>query len=79
VKLGISGSCLYIILATQEQRSGGSRFEISTDKWFSRPYLENSLHKKGLVEWLKVKALSSNPGTTIKKENWGERLVCLGD
>jgi hypothetical protein len=25
-------------------------------------------HKKGLVEWLKVKALSSNPSTTKKKK-----------
>jgi hypothetical protein len=30
-----------------------------------RPYLKKkkTLHKKGLVEWLKVKALSSNPST----------------
>jgi hypothetical protein len=32
-----------------------------------RPYLEKSLHKEGLVEWLKVKALSSNPSTAKKK------------
>jgi hypothetical protein len=30
-------------------------------------YLEKSLGKKGLVEWLKVKALSSSPSTTINK------------
>jgi hypothetical protein len=28
-----------------------------------RPYLENIHHKKGLVEWLKAKALSSNSRT----------------
>jgi hypothetical protein len=28
-----------------------------------RPYLEKKIIKKGLVEWLKVKALSSNPST----------------
>jgi hypothetical protein len=28
-----------------------------------RPYLKKIYHKKGLVEWLKVKALSSNPST----------------
>jgi hypothetical protein len=42
----------------------------------SKPYWANSLqdpiskkllHKKGLVEWLKVKALSSNPSTAKKK------------
>jgi hypothetical protein len=34
-----------------------------------RPYLKKSLHKKGLAEWLKVKALSLSPGT--KKERGG--------
>jgi hypothetical protein len=33
-----------------------------------RPYLENTHHKKRLVEWLKVKVLSSNPSTTKKKK-----------
>jgi hypothetical protein len=28
-----------------------------------RPCLEKAHHKKRLVEWLKVKALSSNPST----------------
>jgi hypothetical protein len=32
-------------------------------------YLENTSHKKGLVEWLKVKALSSNPNSKKKKKN----------
>jgi hypothetical protein len=32
-----------------------------------RPYLEKSFTKIGLVEWLKVKALSSSPSTTKKK------------
>jgi hypothetical protein len=30
--------------------------------------LKKQIHKKGLEEWLKVKALSSNPGTEKKKE-----------
>jgi hypothetical protein len=33
-----------------------------------RPYLEKSFTKVGLVEWLKVKALSSSPSTTKKKK-----------
>jgi hypothetical protein len=33
-----------------------------------RPYLKNTLHKKGLVEWLKVKALCSNPSIAKKKK-----------
>jgi hypothetical protein len=35
---------------------------------FVRPYLQNPYHEKGLVEWLKVKALSSNSSTSKKKE-----------
>jgi hypothetical protein len=34
-----------------------------------RPYLEDTHHKNGLVEWLKVKALSSNP-STAKRKSW---------
>jgi hypothetical protein len=33
-----------------------------------RPYLENHHHKKGLVEWLKTEALSSNIDTAKKKK-----------
>jgi hypothetical protein len=33
-----------------------------------RPYLEKTHHKKGLVEWLKAKALSSSLSTTKKKK-----------
>jgi hypothetical protein len=43
--------------------SGGKNQEASPGKEFLRPYLKNTLHKIGLVEWLKVKALSSNPNT----------------
>jgi hypothetical protein len=32
-------------------------------------------HKKGLVEWLKVKALSSNPSTTKKRSHLKNMLV----
>jgi hypothetical protein len=32
-----------------------------------RPYLEKTFTRKGLVEWLKVKALSSNPSTAKTK------------
>jgi hypothetical protein len=33
-----------------------------------RPILEKTHHKKGLVEWLKVKALSSSTSTAKKKK-----------
>jgi hypothetical protein len=44
------------------------RFEASLGKQFVKPYLEKPYHKKGLVEWLKVKALSSCPSTTKTKK-----------
>jgi hypothetical protein len=40
----------------------------------ARSYLEKTLHKKGLVEWLKVSALSSNPST--KKKRTSSRNLC---
>jgi hypothetical protein len=36
----------------------------------ARPYLEKPFTKIGLVEWLKVKALSSSPSTTKKKKSY---------
>jgi hypothetical protein len=36
-------------------------------KLFLRPYLEKPYHKQGLVEWLKVQALSSNSNVAKKK------------
>jgi hypothetical protein len=33
-----------------------------------RPYLKKPFTKIGLVEWLKVKALSSSPSTTKEKK-----------
>jgi hypothetical protein len=48
------GWLMPVILATQEERSGASWFKTSPGKWFKRPCLKNTHHKKGLVEWLKV-------------------------
>jgi hypothetical protein len=41
-------------------------FEASLGNQFSRPYLKQTLCKRGLVDWLKVEALSSNPSTEKK-------------
>jgi hypothetical protein len=41
-------------------------FEVNLGKEFTKPYLEKTHHKKGVVEWLKIQALSSSP-STIKK------------
>jgi hypothetical protein len=36
-----------------------------------RPYLEKNHHKKGVVEWLKVKALSTNKKSkSIRVQSW---------
>jgi hypothetical protein len=35
---------------------------------FTRPYLKKPFTKMGLVEWLKVQALSSSPSTAKKKK-----------
>jgi hypothetical protein len=43
-----------------------------------RPYLEkNPSQKKGIVEWLKVLALSSNPGSEKEKMQWVQCLEQL--
>jgi hypothetical protein len=52
-----------VILATQED------LEASPGKKFTRPYLEKPFTKTELVEWLKVKVLSSNPSMAKKKKN----------
>jgi hypothetical protein len=53
-----------VIPATQEAEIGSKP---TLGKQLTRPYLENTHHKKGLVEWLKVKALSSSPRNAINK------------
>jgi hypothetical protein len=50
----------------RDQEDCGSKPTLG--KWFSRPHLKKSHHKKGLVEWLKVKALSSSPSTAERKK-----------
>jgi hypothetical protein len=48
-------------------------------KQFERTHLKKTLHKKGLVEWLKVKALSSSPSTTKKRKKKKKLLLDLLD
>jgi hypothetical protein len=48
----------------RKQRSGGSQFKASPGKQSMRPYLKKLYQNKiVLVEWLKVKALSSSNST----------------
>jgi hypothetical protein len=57
-----------VILATQETEI--RRIEVRSQ---TRPYLEKPFTKIGLVEWLKVKALSSSPSTAKKKKRKKEK------
>jgi hypothetical protein len=59
---------MLVIQAIQEQRSGGSQLKASLGKQFARPYLKKPYSQKiGVVEWLKVKALSLSPSTAKNK------------
>jgi hypothetical protein len=49
-------------------QSGGLQFKASLGKQFARPYLKKSLHKKGLAECSRCKALSSSPVPQKKKK-----------
>jgi ribosomal protein S21 len=44
------------------------QFKASWGKQFKRPYLKKPITEKGLVEWLKMKALSSSPNTAKKRK-----------
>jgi hypothetical protein len=61
-----------VVHAYNPSCSGGRNQEDQDSKptWAnsSRNYLENTLHRKELMEWLKVKVLSSSPSTTKKKK-----------
>jgi hypothetical protein len=43
-----------VILATQEVEIRRITIQSQSGQYFTRPYLEKTLHRKGLVEWLKV-------------------------
>jgi hypothetical protein len=43
-----------VILSTRRQRSGGLWFKANLGKWFVRPYLEKTLHKKRAGRGLEV-------------------------
>jgi hypothetical protein len=42
-----------VIISIWKAKIKGSSYEPCPGKQFERPYLENTQHKKGLVEWLK--------------------------
>jgi hypothetical protein len=61
--------CQALVLATQEAEIRKITVQIQPRQTSHETYLENIKHtKKGLVLWLKLKALSSSPSTEKKKE-----------
>jgi hypothetical protein len=69
-KLGAGGSHLEFYLL-RRQRSIGSWFKASPG---SQPLSQKTLPKKRLVEWLKVKALSSNPVVQKRKQSQNKTI-----
>jgi hypothetical protein len=57
-----------VILATQEANQEDHGSKPAQVNSLQEPILKNSFTKKGLMEWLKVKALSSSPSTAKKKK-----------
>jgi hypothetical protein len=57
-----------VILATKETEI--RRIAVQSQPRQRESLCRKTLHKNGLVEWLKVSALSSNPSTTKKKRVW---------
>jgi hypothetical protein len=73
----VAHTCNPSYSAGRDQEDHGSK-EVSPGKYFARPYLEKPYHKKWLVEWLKVYAMSSNASTTKKKKKEREREMSSG-
>jgi hypothetical protein len=57
-----------VILATQETEIRRITVQSQPEQIVCKTLSENTHHKKGLVEWLKVKALSSSPSAAKKKK-----------
>jgi hypothetical protein len=64
-----------VILATQEAENRRISVWNQPRQIVLEPLFWENLHKKGLVEWLKVQALSSNPSTTNNNNNY-KRQIC---
>jgi hypothetical protein len=62
----VTHACNPSYLGSRDREDRGSKPAQANSS--ERSYLEKTLHKKGLVEWLKVKAQSSNHNTAKKKK-----------
>jgi hypothetical protein len=59
-----------VILDTQEAEIRRIEVQSQPGQIIPETLSRKTFHKKGLVEWLKVKALSSSPSTTKKKKSF---------
>jgi hypothetical protein len=50
----LKSSQVLVAHACNSTYSGGSWFKASLGQQFKRPYVENTQHKRGLADWLKV-------------------------
>jgi hypothetical protein len=64
-----------VILATQEAEIRKIMVQSQPGQIVHETLSRKTLHKKGLVEWLKVKALSSNSRTAKKKKRGGGKKI----
>jgi hypothetical protein len=62
----VTQACNPSYSGSKDQEDGSSKPAQANSS--TRPYLEKPFTKIGLVEWLKVKVLSSSPSTTKKKK-----------
>jgi hypothetical protein len=56
-----------VILATQEAEIRRIAFQSQSGQIVHETLSQKTLHQKGLLEWLKVKALGSSPSTAKAK------------
>jgi hypothetical protein len=63
----VAHACNLSYLGGRDQEDLGITVRYQPGQIVFESYLRKPHHKKGLVEWLKVKALSSNPSTNKKK------------
>jgi hypothetical protein len=69
---------LPVTLATQKAEIRRIAVGANQGKQFTRWYLKNPFTKIGLVEWLKVKVLSSSPCTNKTKQKNHYFVGCSG-
>jgi hypothetical protein len=72
----VAHACIPSDSGGRDQEDRGSKSAQANSS--KRPYLKTPITKKGVVEWLKVKALNSSPNTANKQtQNPEEGLLVI--